>query len=63
MMKVGDLVFDAGTKEIVLIVGLDPTYEYQIEDRLERSGWDFEVMSKNSTYYADLEDLREIKND
>ena len=61
MMKVGDLVFDTGTKEVVLIIGTDPTYEYQIEGRSERSSWDFEVMSKNSTYYADLEDLREIK--
>ena len=53
-MEIGDLVKDNSTKEFVLIVSKNPEY---IDPSGSKYTWDFEVLSKDSFYYADADDL------
>ncbi|MEC8392586.1 MAG: hypothetical protein VXZ58_06885 [Actinomycetota bacterium] len=56
-MEIGDLVKDNSTKEFVLIVSKNPEY---IDPSGSKYTWDFEVLSKDSFYYADADDLENI---
>lgn len=48
-MKIGDLVFDTATKDIVLIIKNQPSHGTMT--------WDFEVVSGFDIYCVDKEEL------
>ena len=59
-MKVGDLVKDNSTGDVVMIVGLKPTYTDHLGDY---AVWDFAVICDGNVYNLDIDEIEELKND
>lgn len=57
-MKIGDLVLDEATGDYVIIIAKNVHWRdcWGI-----KSEWDFEVMFENTMYYADADELQEVK--
>ena len=56
-MKIGDLVKDTSTGDVVMIVGLKPTYTDHLGDY---AVWDFKVLSEGRLYNVDVDDLEAL---
>ena len=56
-MKIGDLVKDTSTGDVVMIVGLKPTYTDHLGDY---AVWDFKVLNEGSLYNVDADDLEAL---
>ena len=56
-MKIGDLARDVSTGDVVMVTEIKPRWVDQLG---ETHVWDFEVMYENTTYYVDLDELREL---
>ena len=56
-MKIGDLVKDTSTGDVVMIVGLKPTYTDHLGDY---AVWDFKVLNAGRLYNLDVDDLETL---
>ena len=57
-MKVGDVVKDSATSDIVLIIAEGPIWK---DESGKEHCWHFEVMYDNETYYVDDDDLERLE--
>jgi len=57
-MKIGDVVRDSVTSDIVLIVAEGPTWN---DNSGKELCWHFEVMYDNETYYVDDDELGKLE--
>ena len=56
-MKIGDLVKDTSTGDVVMIAGLKPTYTDHLGDY---AVWDFKVLNEGRLYNVDADDLEAL---